>query len=192
MLCDAMHTILPMNKTQRLIVEWVLHRVITTTVSNGVQKESQLLLYIRGEGGVCKSRVVKGIEQGFSLLSRRADLVLAAPTGAATSNIEGNIVHTCLGIGIRHNQGRSNKVSSIWTKRCTLIIIEVSMVMLDMLSNIVKQLAKAKGLSSESTAMFRGLPIVILIGGFYQFPPVIGQPLWEEVCTEEDPYGKML
>ena len=30
----------------------------------------QMLLYIRGEGGVGKSRVVKAIELGFSLLKR--------------------------------------------------------------------------------------------------------------------------
>ncbi len=66
------------------------------------------------------------------------------------------------------------------------------MVVLDMLSNIAKQLAKARGLLSESTAMFGGLPIVILMGDFYQFLPVIGQLFCEEVCTEEDPYGKIL
>ncbi len=134
MLCDAIHTILPMNETQWLIVEGVLHRVITTTVSNCVQKKSQLLLYIRGEGGVGKSRVVKEIELGFSLFSRRADLVLIVPTGATASNIEGSAVHTYLR-------------------------------------------AKARGLSSKRTAMFGGLPIVILMGDFYQFLPMIGRPL---------------
>lgn len=192
MLCDAIHIIFPMNETQRLIVEGVLHRVISTTVSNCVEKESQLLLYIQGEGGVGKSRVVKAIELGFWLLSRREDLVLAAPTGAAASNIEGSTIHTCLGIGVRNNQGRTNKVSGMWTQRCALIIDEVSMVELDMLSNITKQLAKARGLTGESTAMFGGLPIVILMEDFYQFPPVIGRPLWDEVRTEEDHYGKML
>ncbi len=80
----------------------------------------------------------------------------------------------------------------MWTQRCALIIDKASMVELDMLSNIAKQLAKARDLSSESTAMFGGLPIVILMGDFYQFLPVIGRTLWEEVRTEEDPYGKML
>ncbi len=166
--------------------------VITTTVSNCVQKESQLLLYIPGEGGVGKSWIVKGIELGFLLLSRRADLVLVAPIGAAASNIEGSTIHICLGIGVRYNQGRSNKVSSMWIQRYALIIDEVSMVELDMLSNIAKQLAKARGLLSESTTMFGVLPIVILIRDFYQFPLVIDRPFWEEVCIEKDPYGKIL
>lgn len=61
-----------------------------------------------------------------------------------------------------------------------------------MFSNIAKQLAKARSLVDENTAIFGGLPIVILMGDFYQFPPVIGRPLWDEVCIEEDHYGKML
>lgn len=118
--------------------------------------------------------------------------MLATLTGAAVSNIEGSTIHFCLEIGVRNNQGKSNKVSSIWTKRCALIIDEVSMVELDMLSNMAKQLAKARGLASESTAMFEGLPIVILMGDFYQLPPIIGRPLWDERRTDKDHYGKML
>ncbi len=88
MFCDVIHTILLINGTQQLIVEGFLHCVITTTISNCVQKELQLLLYIQGEGGVGKSRVVKGIKLGFSLHFRKADLVFAIPIGAAASNIE--------------------------------------------------------------------------------------------------------
>lgn len=40
--------------------------------------------------------------------------------------------------------------------------------------------------------MFGGLPIVILMGDFYQFSHVIGYLLWDKVCTKKDYYGKML
>lgn len=66
------------------------------------------------------------------------------------------------------------------------------MVKLDMFSNVAKQLAKARGLTIESTAIFRRLLIVILMEDFYQFPLVIGYLLWDEVYIEEDHYGKML
>ena len=53
-------------------------------------------------------------------------------------------------------------------------------------------MAKARGLTGKNIAMFGKLPIVIFIGDFYQFPLVIGRPLWDKVCIVEDYYGKML
>lgn len=113
MFYDMIHKILPMNETQRLIMEGVLHHIIITTILNYVWKELQLLLYIRKEGRVSKSWVIKGIELGFLLFSYRANLVFAISTRVATSNIEGSRIHTCLEIGIRYSQKRSNKVSSM-------------------------------------------------------------------------------
>lgn len=40
--------------------------------------------------------------------------------------------------------------------------------------------------------LFGGLPILILMGDFYQFSPVVGRLLWDEEHTDEDCYGKML
>ncbi len=59
-----------------------------------------------------------------------------------------------------------------------MIVDEISMVELEMMSNMEKQLAKAWGLSNSSTAVFGGLPIVIIIEDFYQFLPIAGRPLW--------------
>lgn len=94
-------------------MERVLYCIIITTISNYIQKKLQLLLYIHREGGVDKSWIVNGIELGFSLYSHRADLVLTAPIGAAASNIEVSTIYICLEIGIKNNQGKTNKVSSI-------------------------------------------------------------------------------
>lgn len=76
---------------------------------------SQLLLYIWGKYKVGKSRIVNAIKLRFSLFFYKADFVLAAPIGAAISNIEGNIIHICLEIGVKNNQEKTNKVSNIWT-----------------------------------------------------------------------------
>lgn len=46
MLCNAIHIILTMNKIKWLIAEGVLHCIISIIVSNYIEKESQLLLYI--------------------------------------------------------------------------------------------------------------------------------------------------
>ena len=47
-----------------------------------------------------------------------------------------------------------------------MIINKISMVKLEMLSNIGKQLAKARGLSNSSMIVFGGLFNVIVIGDF--------------------------
>lgn len=162
-LCNTIKIIFPINEIQRLIVESTLHHIILITVLNCVQKELQLILYIQGESRIDKSQVINVIELGFSLLSCRADLVLAAPIRAIASNIKKSTIHTYLGIGVRNNQKNTNKVSRMWIQRYALIIDEVTMVELDMLSNIAKQLVKAKGFISESTAIFGKLLIVILM-----------------------------
>lgn len=63
--------------------------------------DQQLLIYIRGEEGVRKSRVVKAIEKGFTLLSRRNELIISAPTGSAANSIGGSTIHTALGVNNR-------------------------------------------------------------------------------------------
>lgn len=57
-----------------------------------------MLLYVRGEGGVEKKRVVKVIKLKFALLDRQEELIITAPTGAAVSNIGGSTVHAAMSI----------------------------------------------------------------------------------------------
>ncbi len=114
MFYNTIHIIFQINKIQWLIVEEFLHRIIITTILNYIWKKSQLLFYIQREGRVGKIRVVKGIELGFLLFFCRVDLVFAALIRVVTSNIEGSMIYTCLGIGVRLSKRRSNKVSSMW------------------------------------------------------------------------------
>ncbi len=73
-----------------------------------------------------------------------------------------------------------------------MIVDEISMVKLEMLSNMGKQLAKARSLSNSRTTVFGRLPIVIVMGDFYQFLPIAGRPLWGEPQTDEDHNRKTL
>lgn len=77
-------------------------------------------------------------------------------------------------------------------QRYILIIDKVSIVKLNILLNIIKQLAKAKDLISENITIFERLFIVILIKDCYQFFFIIGCLLWNKVCIKEDYYSKML
>ncbi len=110
-LCDHIYLLLPLNQLQRLIVEGILDHAIKFKEKMFLDSGKQLLIYIRGERGVGKSRVMKVIEMGFILLSRRNELVISAPTGSAANSIGGSIVHIALGVNNRagkNYQAKSN------------------------------------------------------------------------------------
>jgi hypothetical protein len=75
-----------------------------------------------------------------------------------------------------------------------MIIDEISMTDLSMLSNINTQCKTAKSLDRSSPDLFGGLPIVIFMGDFYQFPPVRGPALWKEprAGNDEDENGRTI
>ena len=61
-------------------------------------RSKQLLLYIRGEGGVGKNWVVKAIYLGFGFLKRQKELLIAALTGTAAANINSDTIYVALSI----------------------------------------------------------------------------------------------
>jgi hypothetical protein len=141
-----------------------------------------MLLYVGGEGGVGKSQVIKAIVAGMGLVRRKNEVILLAPTGAAASNIGGNTCHTALGISIAKKQkpSVSGRVKDLWSRKTIAIVDEVSMVDLSMLHTINNQCKIAKSLDRSSPDLFGGLPIVIFMGDFFQFPPINGPPLWKD------------
>jgi hypothetical protein len=66
------------------------------------------------------------------------------------------------------------------------------MVDLQTLAKINNRCKVARSLSSDSPELFGGLPIVVFMGDFYQFPPVKGLPLWRQPRDkkEEEVQGK--
>ncbi len=69
-LCDITQDQLLLNHLQRVVVEKVLNHAIYNKENQCHLRSDQLLLYIRGEGGVGKSRIVKAIYLGFSFLKK--------------------------------------------------------------------------------------------------------------------------
>jgi len=159
-------------------------------------KQEQLLLYVGGEGGVGKSQIIKAIVASMDLILRKDEVILMAPTGAAADNIEGNTYHTSLGISISNSQKRnvSPCVKKLWSKKTIMIIDEISIMDLSMLSTINNQCKIAKSLDRNSPDLFGGLPTVIFIGDFYQFPPIRGPALWKipREGKDEDENGQLI
>ena len=124
------------------------------------------------------------------MLQQSYELAIIAPTGATANNISGNTLYTAL--SINKDGKRSRKIQRPWPQQSALVINEISMLDLKIFATIDQQLLQAKGLLSESTAIFGGLSVVLLMRDFYQFAPVTGQALWEEPKTEMEKHGKHL
>src|SRR5436305_4609285 len=75
-----------------------------------------------------------------------------------------------------------------------MIIDEISMMDLSMLSTINNQCKIAKSLDRNSPDLFGGLPTVIFMGDFYQFPPIRGPALWKipREGKDEDENGQLI
>ena len=58
-----------------------------------------MLLYVKGEGKVSKSQVIKAIITSMDLILRKNKVILIAPIGAA-NNISRNTYYTLLGISL--------------------------------------------------------------------------------------------
>jgi PIF1-like helicase len=178
-LIDLIHDVIPLNTKQRLIVERVLTDILSSSDASG---RRQFFLYVGGEGGVGKSRIIKAITAAMDLIFRKDEVILMAPTGSSADGIDGNTYHTSLGISLAKNQKPTvqPRVRKLWSNKTVMFIDEISMVDLSMLSTIDKRCKIARSLDRTSTDLFGGLPIVIFMGDFYQFPPIKGPALLQE------------
>lgn len=188
---------IPLNRKQRMVVERVLSEALTwADHPYDSSQRKQTLLYVGGEGGTGKSQIVKAIVAGMNLVGRKDEVILMAPTGAAADNIGGNTYHTSLGISIDRSRktGMKSRVRRLWSRKTIMIVDEVSMMDLRMISVIDNQCKIAKALDRSSPDLFGGLPVVIFIGDFFQFPPVLGPALWREPRRgiDEEDNGRLL
>jgi hypothetical protein len=120
-----------------------------------------------------------------------------APTGIAADKIGGSTYHTALSIPIISRNEKTtlpSRIHRLWAEKTIMIIDEISMVDLLHLYLINRHCNLAKNLPTDSTEFFGGLPIVIFLGDFYQFPPIKGTPLWKEASqtNEKEKFAQFL
>jgi hypothetical protein len=139
-------------------------------------------MYVGGEGGTGKSRIIKAIVTAMRILKREHEVILMGPTGASADNIGGNTIHTALGmsIGAKQNRTPPQRIQRLWASKTIMIVDEISMVDLQTMAKMNNRCKVARSLSPDSPELFGSLPIVVLTGGFYQIPPVKGLPLWRQ------------
>lgn len=127
-------------------------------------------LFITGSGGVGKSVVINELSSRLS-----SSAVLLAPTGIAALNIGGSTLHRTFGLpfSICHQDdwapfGATKDLFEDDTIQ-TIIIDEISMVRADSFITIDQKLRRAKGYLDLP---FGGLQVIV-VGDFFQLPPVL-------------------
>ena len=188
-----------LNDHQRTIFDTVYTRAkcfVKNLSSDNPKELSPLYLFITGGAGTGKSHLIKTIHAALSkTLSYRSNCIdkpyvlLLAPTGVAAININGNTIHSALGIPV---ETRGLTVPKLPDKRrCNLrmelsevkaiIIDEISMVSNILLLYVHQRLLEVFG--SDYDKPFAGLT-VILVGDLYQLPPVLQRPVFAEFYSE--------
>ncbi len=188
-LYDIIQDRLLLNYLQRLVIEKVLNYAIRNEKNQCHLRNDQLLLYVRGERRVGKSRIVKSIYLGFSFLKRQKALLIAALTRAATANIGGATIHGALSID-DCIQKQQRLAIGPWQNHLALILDEISIVSLKLLLTVDMRLSQAKGKTNNDTVVLGSLALVIVIGDFYQFPPVVGRSIWIHPVISKEIHGK--
>lgn len=123
---------------------------------------------ITGSGGVGKSYIIQQIREQIE-----EETLFVAPTGIAAVNIGGATIHKTFGLntGIQFSTPSINdKIKDVLAneKLKRLVIDEISMVRADTFSVIDKILKSVR----KNKAPFGGLQVVV-IGDFYQLPPIL-------------------
>lgn len=143
-------------------------------------------LFLTGSAGTGKSYTIKKIIEYFDSIDKKYGLT--ALTGCAASLINGNTLHSYLCLGIDKNlneiykdilkfKPKYNKLKSLEV----LIIDEISMMnneLIELIDNLLKMI-------KNNNETFGGIQ-VILIGDFYQLPPINGNycftsEIWEKL-----------
>jgi ATP-dependent exoDNAse (exonuclease V) alpha subunit len=126
--------------------------------------------FIVGPGGCGKSHIIKHLK------SIRDDILVVAPSGVASQNIEGRTIQSVFGITPRQYTGdesyKKNRVgqeSLYEIERCNILLIdEVSMLRCEILDIVDYKLKKLK----NNNLQFGGMK-VILLGDPCQMEPVV-------------------
>jgi hypothetical protein len=141
----------------------------------GALQDGQLLMFLGGEGGTGKSRIIDAVQAICKSWGRPNCLVKAALTGKAATLISGRTLASFL-LQIKKGQAYDS------IAELELIIIdEVSMMKKFQLAQLDSCLRQAKRVPG---VLFGGVH-VILVGDFLQLPPVGGTPLYKDPNQKE-------
>ena len=190
-----------LNEKQREVFNavnsWARKTITNYSVDEAVGIEP-LQLFITGGAGTGKSHLIKTIDASLNkTLNYKSEnlgtikVLKLAPTGVAASNIDGNTIHSSLGIPVNCQTMQIPKLSN--KKRSELrlkyedlkviIIDEISMVSNKLFLHVHQRLLDIFGYTNNFDKPFAGLTILV-VGDFYQLPPVLQRPVFTDYYDE--------
>ncbi|KJZ68848.1 hypothetical protein HIM_11766 [Hirsutella minnesotensis 3608] len=159
-------------------------RIVYDTIVGHFQCESeeQILLHVDGGGGTGKSYLIKVLSSHLQKLARNrpSPIWRAAPTGVASNQIMGTTLHSLLRLPVDRaftelSPADANALQNKLRDVRYLVIDEKSMLGLRQLSWIDKRLRQV--FPARAVEFFGGISI-ILVGDFFQLPPIANKPLY--------------
>ena len=159
-------------------------RLVYDTFMGHFQAKSpaQMLLHVDGGGGTGKSFLIKVLSSHLqaAALPKPSPICRVAPTGVARNQIQGSTIHSLLRlpVGGAFNDLSPSDAAALQSRLQHikyLIIDEKSMLGLEQLARIDCRLRQA--FPQRSAEFFGGLS-VLLVGDFFQLPPVRQKPLY--------------
>lgn len=101
------------------------------------------MFYICNKNGVKKSKIVYIIELVCIFPLHVSDLSIIVPLGTIVNNINSSIIHKSLFISINNRYRKLNTISNFCITQYVMILDKISIVKLEISSNIGKQLVKS-------------------------------------------------
>ncbi|KJZ67912.1 hypothetical protein HIM_12699 [Hirsutella minnesotensis 3608] len=146
------------------------------------QNSTQILLHVDGGGGTGKSFLIKVLSSHLqaAALPNPSPICRVAPTGVASNQIQGSTIHSLLRLPVGGTftdlpPADAAALQSRLRHVKYLVIDEKSMLGLEQLARIDSRLRQA--FPHRSLEFFGGVS-VLLVGDFFQLPPVRQKPLY--------------
>ncbi|EAQ86310.1 hypothetical protein CHGG_07563 [Chaetomium globosum CBS 148.51] len=163
-------------------------RIVYDTIMGHLERDNvpPILLHVDGGGGTGKSYMVNMLSSHLqqTLPGRKSPILRAAPTGVASNQINGQTLHSLLRLPIDGNYRPLTETPTVlgnlqrvFAGVRYLVIDEKSMLGLKTLGWIDRRLRE---IFPEKNDFFFGGLSVILIGDFFQLPPVLNKPIYAE------------
>lgn len=190
---DPTSETIPWSESQSLNPEqWAVYNTFMVHHRSG--DRSPLRVQVDGGGGTGKSYLVKILsahlhQQAADLANRplaqvKSPILRAAPTGVASNQIHGQTLHSLFRLPVdrnfqplRHQPAILSSIQRVFLGINYLVIDEKSMLGLKTLGWIDRRLRE---IFPERQDEFFGGISVIMIGDFFQLPPVLQKPLYAD------------